>query len=171
MAVASRSSETCTARTAVVDAGERWAAGQYELVQSVAELDSSLEWALDGAVTCAHWVAGALDVEVGTAREWLRIGRALRVLPTIATAFDARRLSYSKVRALTRVATAANEVELCRIAERVPAGRLAHALAAWLQRHETPEETDRRHAEATALTQRLEPDGMGVTILRLPPLD
>jgi len=52
----------------------------------------------------------------------------------------------------------------------VPAGRFRHALAAWLQRHETPEETDRRHAAATGLTQWLEPDGMGVTTLRLPPL-
>jgi hypothetical protein len=159
------------ARAAVVEAGERWAAGQYTLVRLVAELDDSLEWVLDGAPTCAHWVATALDVEVCTAREWLRIGRALRTLPTIATAFEGQRLSYSKVRALSRVATSTNEAELCGIAERVPAGRLAHALASWLQRHETPEQTASRHAAATGLTQRLQPDGMGVTTLRLPPLE
>ena len=106
-----------------------------------------------------------------TAREWLRIGRALRVLPTIAAAFEARRLSYSKVRALSRVATRANETELCPIAERVPAGRLAHTLASWLQRHETPEETAARQQAATRLTDRVEPDGMGVITLRVPPLD
>ena len=85
-------------------------------------------------------------------------------------AFEARRSSYSKVRALSRVATPATEVELCGVAERVPAGRFTHALAAWLQRHETPDETDRRHANATGLTRRLEPDGLGVTTLRLPPV-
>jgi hypothetical protein len=116
-------------------------------------------------------VADALDVEVSTAREWLRVGRALRVLPTIAAAFEDRRLSYSKVRALSRVATAENEVELSRIAQSVPAGHLAAAVASWLQRHETPEETARRHEAATGLTQRLEPDGMGVITLRLPPLE
>ncbi|HZP31532.1 MAG TPA: DUF222 domain-containing protein [Acidimicrobiia bacterium] len=159
------------ARAAVLEAGQRWAASQFDLVRLVAELDTSLEWAIDGVPTCAHWVADALDVEVCTAREWLRIGRALRVLPTIAAAFEARRLSYSKVRALSRVATSTNEAELCEIAERVPAGRLAHALASWLQRHETPEQTAARHAAATGLTQRLEPDGMGLTTLRLPPLE
>src|SRR5690242_4258109 len=105
MTVAVVSYEATGARAAVVEAGQRWAAGQYQLVQKVADLDASSEWALDGAVTCAHWVAAALDVEVCTAREWLRIGRALRSLPVIAAAFAARRLSYSKVRALSRVAT------------------------------------------------------------------
>src|SRR5690349_13382955 len=91
------------ARAAVVEAGRRWAAGQYDLVRLVGALDESLEWAADGAVSCAHWVADALDVEVCTAREWVRIGRALRELPAIASAFESRRLSYSKVRALSRV--------------------------------------------------------------------
>jgi hypothetical protein len=171
MTAAVVSCETRAARAAVVEAGQRWAAGQYQLVRLVAELDDSLEWALDGAPTCAHWVADALDVEVCTAREWLRIGRALRTLPAIAAAFETRRLSYSKVRALSRIATTANEAELCRIARSVPAGRLAHALASWLQRHETPERTAARHTAVTGLTQRLEPDGMGLTTLRLPPLD
>jgi len=157
MAVAIMSCETREARAAVVQAGQRWLAGQSELVRRVVELDASLKWALDGAVTCAHWVAEALDVEVCTAREWLRIGRALRVLPTVSAAFEQRRLSYSKVRALSRVATAANEAELCSIAERVPAARFTHALAAWLQRHETPEETDRRHAGEPAADQRVRP--------------
>jgi hypothetical protein len=170
MAVAVVSSGTRAARVGVVAAGRRWAAGQDDLVRRVAELDASREWVLDGAVTCAHWVADALDVEVCTAREWVRIGRALRDLPLIAAGFEARRLSYTKVRALSRVATAANEAELCAIAERAPAGRFNHALAAWLQRHETPEETERRHEAATRLTRRVEPDGMGVTTVRLPPL-
>jgi flavin-binding protein dodecin len=85
------------ARAAVVEAGQRWAAGQYDLVRLVGELDESSEWAADGAVTCAQWVVDALDVEVCTAREWVRIRRALRELPAIAAAFEARRLSYSKV--------------------------------------------------------------------------
>jgi hypothetical protein len=171
MAAAVDSCETSEVRAAVVAAGQRWAAGQYQLVRLVAELDESLEWSLDGAPTCAHWVADALDVEVCTAREWLRIGRALRVLPAIASAFEARRLSYSKVRALSRVATRANEAELCSLAERIPAGRLADALASWLLRHETPEETTARHAAATGLRHRVEPDGMGLITLRLPPLE
>src|SRR5690349_11993201 len=102
MAVAVESCEESAVCAAMVEAGERWAVGQYALVRLAVELDESRDWALDGSSTCAHWIAEALDVEVCTAREWLRIGRALRALPTIAAAFEARGLSYSKVRALTR---------------------------------------------------------------------
>ena len=135
-------------RSAVVAAGSRWSGGQRQLVRLVVELDDSGEWAIDGAVSCAHWVAAALDIEVCTVREWLRIGRTLARLEAVDVAFDEGRLSYSKVRTLTRVATPENEAELCELAERVPAGRLRHALAAWLQRHETPEETEARQQEA-----------------------
>jgi hypothetical protein len=156
-------------RALVVAAGVRWAAGQRQLVRLVIELDASGEWTLDGSATCAHWVADALDVEVCTAREWLRIARSLAGLPVVDASFEAGRLSYSKVRALTRVATPDNEAELCEIAERVPAGKLPHALASWLQRHETPEETEARHEAARGLWWRTDVDGMVAGCFRLPP--
>ena len=59
-------------RAAVLAAGQRWASGQRELVRLVRELDASGEWAADGEPSCAHWVAAALDIELCTAREWLR---------------------------------------------------------------------------------------------------
>jgi len=157
-------------RAAVVAAGRRWSASQRQLVQLVAQLNASGEWAMDGSPTCAHWVADALDVEVSTAREWLRIGRLLAERPRIDAAFEEGRLSYSKVRTLSRVATAANEEELCALAEQVPAGRLGHALAAWLVRHETSEETEVRQHAARYFSWRTEPDGMVVGYFRLPPV-
>ncbi len=102
------------------------------MVTLVAALDASGEWTADDAPTCAHWVGEALDVEVCTAREWLRIGTALVGLPMIDGAFDEGLVSSSKVRMLTRVATAANEVELLALAAGTPAGRLGRALAVWL---------------------------------------
>src|SRR6478735_9108717 len=132
----------CALRAEILDVGRRWSTAQDRLIHLVVELDDSGFWRADGARTCAHWVADALDIEVSTAREWLRIGRRLTELPTIGEAFAEGRVSYSKVRTLTRVATPENEAELEAIAESVPAGRLAHAVAAWLMRHETPEETD-----------------------------
>ena len=153
-------------RAAVVEIGAHWSRAQQRLVRLLVALDDSGEWAADGSPTCAHWVAGALDVEVCTAREWLRIGRALRELPAIDGAFDRGDVSYSKVRALTRVANPANEAELCEIARRVPAGRLCQALAVWLAQHETPEETATRQRKATHLTFRTDPDGMIVGVVR-----
>jgi len=158
-------------RAEVIAAGEHWSTAQRRLVRLVVELDDSGEWHADGAVTCAHWVASALGIEVCTAREWLRVGRALRRLSAIDGAFESDQLSYSKVRALTRVATPQNEAELCRLALRVAAGRLPHALAAWLARHETPEETETRQRNATALRSWTDPDGMVAVSVRLPPLE
>jgi hypothetical protein len=157
-------------REAVIALGHHWATAQRRLVRLVVELDASREWAADGSPTCAHWVADAIDVEVCTAREWLRVGRAVAVLPTIDGAFESGRLSYSKVRALTRVATPENDAELSELALRVSAARLSHALAAWLARNETPEQTEARHRTATSLRWWVEPDGMVAGSFRLPPL-
>jgi len=68
------------------------------------------------AVSAAHWIAGVADIEVCTAREWLRVGRRLHSLPLIADLFDADELSYSKVRTLSLTATRENEQQLAAIA-------------------------------------------------------
>jgi hypothetical protein len=156
-------------RAAVLAAGERWSSGLRDLVPLVTALDTSGEWAADDFVSCAHWIAASLDVELSTAREWLRVGRALLTLDVIAAAFADNRLSYSKVRALTRVATLATQVELCDLAERVTAARLAHAVAAWLMRHETPEQTEARQHQARSFTSHVDVFGMVVGSFRLPP--
>jgi hypothetical protein len=167
----SRGAVDLSLRSAVVAVGERWASGQRDLVGLVVDLDASGEWALDGATSCAHWIADALDIELCTAREWLRIGRSLRELPAIAAAFAAGAVSYSKVRALTRVATPANEDALARLAQRVPASRLGHAVSAWLADNETPEMTEIRHQRSRSFSSRLDVDGMIVGTFRLPPLE
>ena len=162
-------SQSC--RAEVLDAGRDALAQQYRLISRIAALDVSDEWAADGAASCAHWVAVALDTKVSTAREWVRIGRALRVLDEIDAAFAAGRLSYSKVRALTRVATTETQGELLELAEHVPAGGLAHALAAWRMQRETPAETEARQEANMALWWSDDADGMGVLTVRLPPAE
>jgi hypothetical protein len=156
-------------RAEVTAAGRSWSRGHYRLVRLAAALDDSGEWVWDGFSTCAQWVAKAVDIDEGTAREWLRIGHLLNKLDAVDAAFADGRLSYSKVRTLTRVATVDNQHDLCEIALRVPAARLPHALGAWLAGHETPEETERRHRQASGLWFRSEPDGMQTATLRAPP--
>ena len=84
--------------------------------------------------------------------------------------FAEGRLSYSKVRTISRVVTPEVEADLCELGERTPAGRLSSAIAAFLGRHEEPEETEERQHQARSLTWRVEPDGMVIGYLRLPPL-
>lgn len=149
--------------------GRRWSASLTRLVELAADLDESGEWALDGSPTCAHWIAGVLDIEVSTAREWLRIGRALRKLPSTAAAFGNGTVSYSKVRSLTRLATADNEDELLEIASRTAPGKLSTALAAWSARHEDEATRNERHRRERGMRHRVEPDGAVSVTLRLTP--
>jgi hypothetical protein len=55
-------------------------------------------------------------MSMGTARERVRVARALPALPKILAAFRIGKVSYSKVRAMTRVATRRNEDVLLNVA-------------------------------------------------------
>lgn len=145
---------------------------RHELITTLTTYDLTGHWALSGAPTCAHWIAHELGICTGTAREWLRVGHALGDLDQISAAFDDQRLSYAKVRELTRVAIdhPDHQTELIGIAERATANDLGRELAAWSAQFEEPATRDRRHHRQRSLTCRTEPDGQRVLTLRLPPL-
>lgn len=148
-----------------------WSSSQRLVIGLAADFADSPEWVATRAVSAAHWIAGVADIEVATAREWIRVGRRLRVLPLIAAMFDADELSYSKVRTLSRLATPANEAQLAAIARDVPAGHLPRAIAAWLHRNSDGEQLARHQHEQRSLTWRNEPDGMVTFTARFVPLD
>ena len=103
--------------------GRRWSSSITQLIALSVELDDSGEWALDGSPTCAHWIAATLDIEIGTAREWLRIGRALAHLPMTTNAFTNRGLSFTMrlTPAQAAVLTAAVDEHVMRSDDREPA--------------------------------------------------
>lgn len=80
-------------------------AGEYRLITKIGEFDAKGWYAQEGALSCAHWLSHRIGLGLGPAREKVRVARALLQLPTIAEAFEAARVSYSKVRAITREAT------------------------------------------------------------------
>ncbi|HEY8719208.1 HNH endonuclease signature motif containing protein [Pengzhenrongella sp.] len=130
------------------------------------EFDAREGWAMDGIVSCAHWLTWRCSLTNGAAREHVRVARAIRDLPQIRTAFAAGQLSYSKVRALTRLATADRETELLQIALVTPSGPLERYLRGSL---DADTET-RRHANRT-LTWRWAEDGALTLTARLSPED
>ncbi len=75
----------------------------------IAEFDRRRGWAEWGVKSCAHWLNWKCGIALGAAREKLRTAHALVELPHIAEAMAEGRLSFSKVRAMTRVAEPANE--------------------------------------------------------------
>ena len=66
--------------------------------------------------SCAHWLNWKCGIDMGAAREKVRVARALGELPLIGAAFACGKVSYSKVRAMTRVASVDNEEYLLMIA-------------------------------------------------------
>lgn len=81
-----------------------------------------------GFASCASWLAWRCSIELRAAYEQLRVARALGELPRIAFAFRRGALSYSKVRALTRVAEPHMEETLLMLAEDATAAQLERAL-------------------------------------------
>jgi hypothetical protein len=81
--------------------------------------------------SCAHWLAWQCGMSPVTAREHVRVARALRGLPRIAGAFDAGRLSYAKVRALTRIAAPDCEAALLEFASSATASQTERFCRAW----------------------------------------
>jgi Domain of unknown function (DUF222) len=152
------------------DALATWSTSQQTVVGLAADFADSGEWAMAGVTSAAHWIAEEADIEVSTAREWIRIGRLLRSLTLIAAAFQADELSYSKVRTLTRIATPANQAQLLNIALSVPAGHLGRALSAWTHRTSSDDELARLHQEQRSVTWRTEPDGIVTFTAKLTPL-
>jgi len=91
------------------------AAGTCRFLELVAEFDARRGWACWDLPSCAAWLAWKCQVAPGTAREQVRVARALAGLPVICSQFAAGRMSYAKVRALTRIATAQTEAGLAEI--------------------------------------------------------
>ncbi len=90
----------------------RLSAVEYRFLVLLAEFDRRRPWAGDGIRSTAHWLNVRCGIAMGTAHEKVRVAQALVTLPKIAAAMARGQVGYSKVRAMTRVATAENEESL-----------------------------------------------------------
>ena len=101
-------------------------AATHRLLTCIRQFDESGEWATQGARSCAHWLSWRIGVDLGTAREQVRVARALGRFPAIDAALSRAQLSYAKARAITRVVTPEIEARLIEYA--------AHTTGAQLER-------------------------------------
>src|SRR5262245_60965068 len=74
----------------------------HRLLTCIRQFDGSEEWSAQGAQSCAHWLAWRIGLDLATAREKVRVARALAQLPAIDAALARGELSYAKTRALDR---------------------------------------------------------------------
>ena len=86
-------------------------AATARLLDLIREFDAREGWS-NGFRSCADWLSWRVGLDKGAARERVRVARALGTLPRLARAFAGGEISYSKVRALTRVATPETEEQL-----------------------------------------------------------
>ena len=83
----------------------------------IAEFDRRKGWSDGFTHSCAHWLNWQCGLDLGAAREKLRVAHALEGLPRIGAAMARGELSYAKVRALTRVACPGTEEVLLMVAQ------------------------------------------------------
>ena len=93
----------------IVTLAQRINAFEYEFLTLVREFDLRQGWKAYHFNNCAEWLNMKCGLCPGTAREKLRVANALFNLPLTAGAFKSGELSYSKARALTRIATPRTE--------------------------------------------------------------
>ena len=153
----------------VVRAGRDVNVSQYRVVHASARYDESMDWHHRGLPSAAVEIARRLDIHSSTAREWIRIGYALRELREIDAAFAANELSFAKVKILTRSADLDNELALLELARARPAGRLTSAIARFLAAGEDDDARDERLHNYRSVTIHTDADGMCVIRAVLPP--
>src|SRR5215471_12396703 len=143
------------------------AAATCRFLVLLGDFDARRGWASWEMSSCAAWLSWKCQMSSGTAREHVRVARALRDLPVIRARFAAARLSYAKVRALTRIATAATEADLAEIAGPMTANQLERFARAHRQ---VTQADDAAARVQRRLTWRFEEDGSLSGTFRLPPL-
>ena len=105
-------------------------AATARLLDLIREFDARGGWG-NGFRSCADWLSLAGRARPGAARERVRVARALGTLPLLAEALARGELSYSKVRALTRVATPETEERLSKVGRRAPPCHVERIVRGW----------------------------------------
>lgn len=107
---------TAEVESELVGLAGQLAAWQCRFLVLLAEFDTRKACAGPGLRSCAHWLSWRVGMDRRTAQDQVRVAHSLADLPLTTAAFAAGRLSYSKVRAITRVATPGTEAELLELA-------------------------------------------------------
>ena len=138
-------------------------AATFRLLVLINEYDEQDGWWQHGVASCAHWLQWQCGTTIGVAREKVRVARALPNLPKISKSFSKGRISYSKVRAMTRVATPKNEKFLLKIAKHGTAAHVETVVRNYRRgkRLEILYEENNRHAHRE-LSWYMDGDGMWV---------
>jgi hypothetical protein len=139
------------------------------LLTLIREFDARGGWNT-GFRSCAEWLAWRVGMDLGAARERVRVARALATLPRLSEALARGQLSYAKVRALTRVATPETEGRLFSVGRAGTAAHVERIVRGWrrMDRQAEAREATRQHASRALHVYQVD-DGTVVVRGRLMP--
>jgi len=140
-------------------------AAQHRWLLLIAEFDRRQGWSDGATQSCAHWLNWQCGLDMGAAREKVRVAHALEKLPRVAAAMERGALSYSKVRALTRVADEATEEYFLDIALRGTASHVEKLVRGY-RRAQEAEELSREARQQASRSLSYFHDEDGSLILR-----
>ena len=144
-------------------------AATYELLVLIRKFDEQEGWS-DSFLNCAQWLTWRIGLAPSAAREKVRVARALGELPLMSEAMKHGQLSYSKVRALTRVARPDTEKSLVDLGRTATAAHIERVVRAWRRVDRTLEPHDEELREAAShVVTHIDENGMFVIRGRLAP--
>ena len=152
----------------IAELSSRIQAATYDLLVLIREFDARSGWS--GWTSCAHWLSWRTGLAPGAAREHVRVARALKDLPKLSDAMRRGAVSYSKVRAVTRVATPETEQALLDVAQCGTAAHVEQIVRGWRRVDRTAERTEEKlRQDRRSLRTWVDDDGMVVVQARLTP--
>lgn len=144
-------------------------AATYELLVLIRKFDEQEGWNT-GFLSCAHWLTWRIGLTPGTARERVRVARALGELPLLSEAMKRGQVSYSKVRALTRVARPDTEESLVELGRTGTAAHIERVVRSWRRADRAIEARDDELRNAAShISTHIDENGMFVIRGRLAP--
>jgi hypothetical protein len=149
----------------------RLAAATCAWLLAVAAFDRRKGWAGVGARSCAHWLSWRCGLSLRAGYDHLRLAHALERLPALREAFTAGRISYSKARAISRVADPGTDAAWVGQALTCTADHLDRLVAAHARLHPADADDAGRRHERRRLWWRWDHEGMLVAQIVLPPED
>ncbi len=154
---------------AIAELSAHLEAATARLLDLIREFDARGGWNT-GFRSCAAWLSWRVSLDLGAAREKVRVARALGTLPLLAQALARGELSYAKVRALTRVATPETEALLLGVGRAGTAEHIERIVRSWrrVDRNAEAREAAQRH-KSRALHVFRDEDGMVTVRGRLAP--
>jgi hypothetical protein len=136
-------------------------AASASLLETIAKLDEADSWSEDDETSLSCFLAARLGARAATAREWVRVVRKLRELPTIWAAHASGILSWDQLRPLTRFATPETDEQLSIEAAEMTVPQLYREAA----RHEKKRrERGKSDHQLRSCDMRWDDDGRGLQV-------